>query len=152
MHMTRKVQNALKPVSNEHNHSLLLCWKIDTGFRKNIEPERIKRYADWFFINRIQPHFDMEEKFIYPILGLKHQLIKQAVAQHKRLSRLFQAFDNIEKSLRQIMEELEHHIRFEERVLFKEIQNIATQEQLDRIVINHNYDYFQENTRDIFWS
>lgn len=141
----------LQPLSREHHHSLLLCWKIRTGFSKGIEVERMKKYADWFFKNHIQPHFEVEEKYIFPVLGNENELVKKALSEHRRLTRLFENRDEIEKSLSLIEEELESHIRFEERVLFNEIQQIATEEQLKRITAMHIEEPFQENTQDEFW-
>lgn len=146
-----KRHKSLQPLSYEHHHSLLLCWKIRTGFSKGVEVERIKKYADWFFENHIQPHFEVEEIYFYPILGNEHVLVKKALSEHRRLTRLFESKDEIEKSLSLIEEELESHIRFEERVLFGEIQNIATEEQLKRVAEKHTDEKFQENTEDEFW-
>jgi len=33
---------ALQPLSREHHHGLLLCWKIRTGLKKGIDIDRIK--------------------------------------------------------------------------------------------------------------
>ena len=44
-----KRTEVLKPLSHEHHHGLLLCWKIKTGIKKNIDAARIKKYADWFY-------------------------------------------------------------------------------------------------------
>jgi iron-sulfur cluster repair protein YtfE (RIC family) len=77
--------------------------------------------------------------------------VKKALSEHRRLTRLFENNDEIEKSLSQIEEELEKHIRFEERVLFNEIQEIATEEQLKLIAEKHTEEKFQENTEDEFW-
>lgn len=74
------------------------------------------------FEHHIHPHFEMEETHLFPILGNSSPLIKKARAQHQRLRRLFNDINDIEKSLSLIEEELERHIRFEERVLFNEIQ------------------------------
>jgi len=38
-----KRNEALKPLSRDHHHGLLLCWKIRQGIKLNIEPERIKK-------------------------------------------------------------------------------------------------------------
>lgn len=146
-----KRNKLLQPLSREHHHSLLLSWKIRTGFKKNIEPERIKKYVDWFFLHHVRPHFEMEEKYIFPILGMDQELVKQAMAEHRRLIRLFSDNDEIEKSLSLLEEELESHIRFEERVLFNEIQQIATNEQLEVFDQHHKEQSFQENTEDEFW-
>jgi iron-sulfur cluster repair protein YtfE (RIC family) len=141
----------LQPISREHHHSLLLCWKIRAGFSKGIEVERMKKYADWFFKNHVQPHFEVEEKYIFPILGNENELVKKALSEHRRLTRLFENNDEIEKSLSLIEEELESHIRFEERTLFNEIQKMATEEQLKLMAELHTEKNFQENTQDEFW-
>ena len=62
-------------------------------------------------------------------------IIKKAISQHKRLHRLFIDLNTntLSKSLSLFEEELEQHIRFEERVLFNEIQEIATEEELKLI-------------------
>lgn len=146
-----KRHSALIPFSREHHHSLLLGWKIKMGFSKNISPDRIKKYADWFFKNHILEHFEEEEKYIFPILGNDHPMVKKALADHKRLISLFNEKENIEDSLKSIKEELEAHIRYEERELFKAIQADATTEELQKIEDIHNEIKFEENTTDQFW-
>ena len=49
----------LQPLSHDHHHGLQLCWKIRTGFSRKIELERIKKYADWFFVTHLEPHFTL---------------------------------------------------------------------------------------------
>ena len=141
----------LQPLSHDHHHGLQLCWKIRTGFSKQIEVERIKKYADWFFTNHLVPHFELEEEYIFTILDPKNELVKQALTDHRRLKRLFSQTTDLEKSLGRIEEELEKHIRFEERVLFPEVQTEATAEQLAEIAKIHNHEVFVENNEDPFW-
>ena len=141
----------LQPLSHDHHHGLQLCWKIRTGFSKQIEVERIKKYADWFFTNHLVPHFELEEEYIFTILDPKNELVKQALTDHRRLKRLFSQATDLEKSLGRIEEELEKHIRFEERVLFPEVQTEATAEQLAEIAKIHNHEVFVENNEDPFW-
>lgn len=141
----------LQPLSRDHHNSLLLCWKIRTGFSKGVAVERIKGYADWFFEHHIEPHFEMEEKYLFPILGNNNELVKKATAEHRRLKRLFKHTDDVSKSLSLIEEELEKHIRFEERVLFNEIQKAASEEQLKTISKFHADEKFRDNTDDEFW-
>nr|AWJ66170.1 hemerythrin HHE cation binding region [uncultured bacterium] len=147
-----KRDQALIQVSRDHHHGLLLCWKIRTGFSKGVEVGRIKRYTDWFFETHLVPHFNLEEKYILPILGNKNELVKRALTEHRRLIRLFCNDCEIEKSLSLIEEELEKHIRFEERVLFNEIQKVATAAQLKIISELHDNEKFQDNKKDEFWN
>ena len=147
----QKRHKALQPLSREHHHGLLLSWKIRAGFSKNIEPKRVKIYADWFFENHLVPHFEMEEKHIFTILSKNNDLIKRALADHRRLKRLFTEEENDAKALSQIEEELDKHIRFEERVLFPEIQKVATEKQLALIEDIHQEDDFDDKIDDEFW-
>ena len=146
-----KRHKALQPFSREHHHGLLLSWKIRSGFSKNIELERIKSYADWFFEHQLIPHFDLEEEHVFPLMDADNELIKRALADHRRLKRLFNDTKDVEKSLHKIEEELEKHIRFEERILFPEIQKNATDEQLTLIEDIHDDEGFVDNEEDEFW-
>ena len=150
-HKPQKRHKALQNLSREHHHGLLLSWKIRAGFSKNIEPKRIKIYADWFFETHLIPHFEMEEAHIFTILNEDSDLIKKALADHRRLKRLFTESDDEAKALSKIEEELDKHIRFEERVLFPEIQKVATEAQLALIEAIHQDDDFIDKLDDEFW-
>lgn len=146
-----KRTEALKSLSRDHHHGLLLCWKIRQGIKQNVEPDRIKKYLDWFWISYLKPHFEIEEQYVFPILGKENKLVKQALAEHRKLKRLFVNESDIQKSISLIEEELEKHIRFEERVLFNEIQVVASSEQLLQIELDSSDKIFYENLSDPFW-
>ncbi len=141
---------ALKPLSREHHHGLLLSWKIREGFNRNVEIERIKRYTDWFWKHHLQAHFEFEENYVFPILGQENELIIRALKEHNRLQQIFTATDTVKKNLSSIEEELVSHIRYEERVLFKEIQSIASDNQLEIIEKEHSKNTIDE-WEDEFW-
>lgn len=146
-----KRHKALQPLSREHHHGLLLSWKIRSGFSKNIEVKRIKTYADWFYENHLIPHFELEETHIFPVLNEDHELIKRALSDHRHLKNLFTEADDAHKALHKIEQELEQHIRFEERVLFPEIQKSATEAQLALIADIHQEAGFVDKLDDEFW-
>lgn len=146
-----KRSEKLKPLSREHHHALLLCWKIKNGFAKGASAERIKKYADWFFENHLVPHFEIEEKYVFIVLGDDNTLVKQAKDDHKRLVALFTATEDIDTNLRTIEETLQNHVRFEERILFNEIQKLATEAQLSDIEMFHVEGKFVDNVDDPFW-
>ena len=141
----------LKAVSRDHHHGLLLCWKIREGFKRNIALERMKRYADWFWQTHLVDHFAIEEQYIFPILGDDHELIKRALSEHRRLKRLFSEDTEIWRSLNLIEEELDRHIRFEERILFNEVQKVATAKQLEMVEKHHNQHTCTVDWKDEFW-
>lgn len=147
-----KRHEALKPLSREHHHGLLLCWKIRQGIKKEVELERMKRYTDWFKVQYLDPHFEAEEQYLFPVLGSDHEKVKKALAEHRRLKRLFDEQETVERALHLIEEELDLHIRFEERDLFNEIQEVASPEQLKEIEQHHNGIQFSDDDwKDHFW-
>lgn len=147
-----KRHTAIQPLSREHHHGLLLCWKIRQGLQKNIEPSRIKTYVDWFWDTNLASHFQKEECYLFPILGTEHPLIKQALEEHKTIKTLIENQENIGTDSLFILEKiLNDHIRFEERILFNEIQNSCSIQQLENIEMQLKDEKFEDNLRDPFW-
>ncbi len=147
-----KRSEILKPLSREHHHALLLCWKIKNGFAKGAAAERVKKYADWFFQHHLLPHFEIEEKYVFTVLGDEHPMIKQAKTDHQTLKNLFtQQEGDLEINLREIETTLQNHVRFEERTLFNEVQKYATEDQLSDIEMFHVEEKFVDNVEDAFW-
>ncbi len=142
---------ALQPVSREHHYGLLLSWKIREGLKRKIELSRIKKYIDWFWTEHLCKHFEFEEAYVFPILGKEHQFIERALNEHERLKLLFLANVADEENLSSIEQELSEHIRFEERILFQEIQNVASKDQLDVIEKEHSK-ITADDWPDEFWT
>lgn len=146
-----KRHESLQPLSRDHHHGLLLCWKIREGFKRHIQPERMKRYTDWFWKTHLVSHFETEENYLFPILGNDQELVKQALTEHRRLKNLFEQETDVSETMSLIEHELEQHIRFEERILFNEIQKKATAEQLALCEKHHHGPETQETWQDEFW-
>ncbi|WP_317900055.1 hemerythrin domain-containing protein [Aurantibacillus circumpalustris] len=140
---------SLQCLSHDHHYGLLLCWKIRTGLKKT-DHERIKRYTDYFFKEHLLPHFKIEEKYIFPLLGEESELVQQATKDHLKLKALFEDTTNVLQSLMQIEVELEKHIRMEERVLFKELQRLVPESQLAEALQSHN-EKKDDTWEDKFW-
>lgn len=121
---------ALQPISREHHDGLLLCWKLRKGIAKGIDFERMHAYCHWFWREHLMEHFLREEQYLFPLLGSDHPKIQRAHREHARLERLFTLEKDFEKAVSLIEEELEAHIRFEERDLFNEIQQAVNPEKL----------------------
>jgi len=146
-----KRHKAIQPLSREHHQGLLLCWKIRKGFEKEVQPQRIKNYSDWFWENQLQEHFKIEEEYVFPILGAKDLLVQQALEEHEHLTSLFLQKDEIALSLETIQNDLESHIRFEERALFNKIQEVASVAELKHIWENHEKEISCGVWEDEFW-
>jgi hemerythrin-like domain-containing protein len=145
-----KRNESLKNLSRDHHYGLLLCWKIRTGLN-HVDHERIKNYTDYFFKDHLLPHFRLEEKFIFPLLGEESILVQTAMDDHKKLKELFQTKENVLESLIQIETLLEKHIRFEERVLFKELQRRVPEDQLMAVLGKIGDEPEGDHWEDKFW-
>lgn len=144
----------LQGISREHHDGLLLCWKIRVGLAKNVAPSRIREYCRRFLKNRLKPHFEVEEEVLFPVLGYNDPDVRRAMAEHRRLQRLINGRSDPAVAISLLEEELEAHIRFEERLLFNRIQRQATPEELARIESAHAAlptHVAEDRDEDIFW-
>jgi hypothetical protein len=142
---------ALRPLSHDHHDALLLCWKIRKGLDAGIDTERIKVYAAWMFSTHLEPHFKIEEELVFTVMPSGDPLIAKALEDHTELRGLFNETLSAPGSLAKIADQLEAHIRFEERVLFEQIQIAATPEQLLQIESAHQVAAC-DDWNDEFWS
>lgn len=145
----RKNNSDVKPILKEHNHALELCSRIRKGLEKDIELQRIRAYTDWFLSNYLEPHFKIEEKYIFPVIG-RNLRVKRALANHRRIRKLLSCNCENEKVLNLLEEELTSHIRFEERVLFKEIEDLAKLEEIEQH--HHRIPFSDDVWEDRFWA
>ena len=125
-----KRAKALEPLSHDHHHGLMLCWKMNQGLRKGVSVDRIMAYARYFFKDQLEQHFREEEQFLFPLLGMKNEGVVRALKEHQRLLTLFFEEQNLDKACVCIPKELKDHIRFEERILFNEVQEKTGAEKL----------------------
>jgi hypothetical protein len=142
--------NSLKPLSREHHDGLLLCWKMRRGLQRNISPLRISRYTRHFFTTRLWPHFALEERVLFPLLG-KSGLVAKAKAEHRRIGQLFLIPEPDGPTLELTRQLLEKHIRFEERVLFAELQEKVQDADLERALEEHKACEPEDSWEDRFW-
>ena len=149
---------ALIPLSKDHHFGLLLCWKIRTGVKKEVAPERIVKYVNYFFDNHLRTHFEEEEQHIFALLPEADEKRKKAERQHRKLNRLVQKLSRepqrADVILGQLEEELEAHIRFEERDLFPYLQSSMEESDLERLkqTIEEVHDTQPEKWADEFWA
>ncbi|NGX84473.1 hemerythrin domain-containing protein [Aequorivita sp. KMM 9714] len=129
--MQKGIENkylSLIPLTEDHDEVILFCERIREGLQGKIEIKRIKNYIDWFKEIYLDPHFEIEQEFIFPILGNNNVRVIRAIANHRRLNRLFNETSNLNTVFHKIEEELTTYIGFEERILYQEIRAITTQE------------------------
>jgi iron-sulfur cluster repair protein YtfE (RIC family) len=108
-------------LSRDHHQALLLCWKIKAGLSKNVALSRIYSYVEWFFESHLLPHFRLEEDYVFPLVNSSNREL--ALEQHQQLKDILQSSIKDEQTLIRFHELLNEHIRFEERILFNEVQD-----------------------------
>jgi iron-sulfur cluster repair protein YtfE (RIC family) len=124
--------------SREHHFGLLQVWQIRQDIANGIDARLISKYALEFFEKDLRGHFKREEDFLFSKLPVGDLLREQAENEHKQL---YQLIDNISqnRSDSQLLQEfagvLEAHIRFEERILFNNLQEIMGEDALERLLV-----------------
>ncbi|MCB0763869.1 MAG: hemerythrin domain-containing protein [Flavobacteriales bacterium] len=132
-----KRHDDLKPLSRDHHHALLLCWRVRRDLAERADLDQVLLECHEFFKIHIAPHFTVEEEAVFPVLGNEHPLVQRALSEHRRLVRLFSETKDPLSVLSRIEDELDAHIRFEERTLFPEVQRLASPAHLHRIAEVH---------------
>ncbi|AZB21985.1 hemerythrin domain-containing protein [Kaistella haifensis] len=146
-----KRHEALVHLSRDHHFGLLLCWKLKEGLKKDISVERMSKYIVLFYEQNLKPHFAEEEETIFLILGNAHPLIEEAISQHRELEKMISDGFETPEQIQTFRDLLELHIRTEERQIFPEIENTATEEELQNL-LKQNYPELKEpEYEDLFW-
>jgi len=127
-----KRHESIVPLSRDHHHGLLCCWKIRQGIKKDIAAERIGAYIRYFWNLHLKTHFEEEEQLLFLV---QDPLCAQAVAEHRMLSALEEsiAANPATGDLEAFAGLLDRHIRFEEWVLFPHLERTLPAEKLAAI-------------------
>lgn len=138
-----KRHETLAPLSREHHGALILAQLIKRnapeykGLPATISDKVV--YAINYYKNELKAHFKKEELLLKKVKDLHPQiatLSDEIVAEHALLKGLIvslkKTFDP-EAVLNELGNELDAHIRKEERVLFPLIQEHCTEEMLQKI-------------------
>lgn len=143
---------SLQPLSRDHHHGLLFCWKIRSGIKRHIDPERMQNHAKWFWKEHLVVHFAEEEELVFPVLGNQHELVAQALEEHKLIEEMFSQEEMSYESLQVLQQKLDDHIRFEERNLFNVIQEVATAEQMVQVEKHLGAEHPEAEYEDDYWT
>ena len=155
-HAPLKRYQAIVSFSKEHHFGLLLVWKIRQGLEKGVNAERISNYVEYFFKEDLEKHFKDEEQLLFSRLPVDDVLRKRAEEEHQSIYKLVKDIDenkNDTELLAKLANELEKHIRFEERELFNHLQNHITAENLELIEkrFPNNSKTIDDSWEDTFW-
>lgn len=152
-----KRHQAIISFSKDHHFGLLLVWKIRQGLKRAVDPKRISNYVTFFFKEDLEKHFKEEEELLFTQLPADDRLRKQAEADHQSLYKLVADIEKKQDDavlLNQMADELEKHIRFEERELFNHLQDNIPEKALEKIAERFSGDSkaIDEQWKDLFWT
>jgi iron-sulfur cluster repair protein YtfE (RIC family) len=138
-----KRHESLAPLSREHHGALLLAQLLkknapDYKGMPTSVPGKVE-YALRFFNDSLKGHFDKEELLFQKIQhchdGIQ-KLVSEIVDEHRQLTALFESLEKSAdpgKSLDELGNLLDLHIRKEERVLFPLIQQHCPEALLNEV-------------------
>ncbi|SDC06407.1 hemerythrin domain-containing protein [Niabella drilacis] len=124
-----KRHESIVPLSRDHHHGLLCCWKIRQGIKKKVAVTRIGAYIRYFWDIHLKDHFDEEEQWLF-VAG--DAQCAQAIAEHRRLQALQEtiAANAVTGDVEAFADLLDRHIRFEERILFPHLEQTLSAEKM----------------------
>lgn len=143
----------LAPLSREHHEGLLFVWKLRQGLSKNIDASRMGVFVQWFWQHHLAPHFQKEEQALPLVLSPTHLLLQQMFREHEEIKKLVEemAQHGDLKKFETLAQQLNDHIRFEERQLFGEVEKTASPEQLHLLSEHLKDDEHGAEWDDAFW-
>ena len=155
-HVPIKRHRAIVSFSRDHHFGLLLVWKIRQGLKRAVNAERISNYLLYYFQEDLEKHFKEEEEFLFSKLAVDDDLRMQAEQDHRAIYKLVAAIGENKSNtalLNQLADELEKHIRFEERKLFNHLQSQIAISDLEKIAkrFSNNGESVNKKWEDAFW-
>lgn len=129
----RSVQ--LQPLSREHHDGLLFAWKLKQGIENRVPTDTLKRFTSWYWGHHIKPHFFQEERVLLKYMPATHPLAVQMKKDHDYIRELVLAIDREPErdDFSRLATLVDRHIRFEERELFKHLEETLAPAQLEEI-------------------
>lgn len=138
-----KRHEALAPLSREHHGALILAQLIkrNAPAYKGLPTTIIDKaaYAIQFYKDDLKKHFKKEEEMLQKVRPVHPSIAKVAdeiVNEHQLLKQLFLSLKDAadqEAVLNELGNELDAHIRKEERILFPLIQQYCSEELLQKL-------------------
>lgn len=127
---------ALQPLSHQHHNALMACMLINKGIAKAADTNVMRDFVANLWNEDLLPHFKAEETFLFPLFPPNHPYKKVIEREHETLSLLIQRISIIRLGYTQFKvfaRLLEDHIRFEERIAFNYLQDVAGQAKMEEV-------------------
>jgi hemerythrin-like domain-containing protein len=143
-------------LSKEHHFSLLFCWKVRSGLKKEVEISRVVDYINYFWKEHLLPHFKEEDVLFSTV---NDTLVKRAYDEHHEINATIHLlnssiFSEAPSLALKIADLVDNHVRFEERELFPHLERAIEEPRLIEIgkeIQQLQPEIAQDTFADEFW-
>lgn len=128
----------LQTLSRQHHNGLLAALLLKKGIVKGADEKVMSHFILDFWKQDLEEHFKSEEEILLPALAnttFDDDLNKRLLKEHGMLRSCVTSLQNQPDNavIEEFAKLLEKHIRFEERIYFREAEKILSEEQLQQI-------------------
>lgn len=141
-------------LSRDHHFTLLFCWKIKEGLKKDI-PLILKDYVLFFWNGHMQKHFEQEEELLFqknndPLCNLAKQ---QHLQINEIILQITESPNPHNPIFQTLIDAVNQHIRLEEREVFPFLEKTLPKEDLESIgeILKNEKNDFEDNYPVEFW-
>ena len=128
--MALKRDEALQPLSRQHHQGLMVSLFLSNGLKKGVATKPMRDFILQFWQDDLLKHFESEEQVLVPIAksyAILEPLITRMLLEHQQIVLLINRINNEARAeqletIKAFADQLEQHIRFEERELFEQLQ------------------------------
>lgn len=153
-----KRSDALRTLSHDHHDGLVTVQRLKRGLARTADPHVMADFVQHVWATRLVPHFDQEETHVLPVLrdlgGVA--LADRMQDEHGQLRAVVASLNAVptRQALTAFTELLRQHIRFEERVAFPVVEDLADAETLAAIgrMLQEEPDADAEAWEPAFWA
>jgi len=154
-----KKDRHLISLSWEHRNGLVLVWRVRRGLEKGVDRGIIAAYLLHFWDIAVRPHFETEEKLLFPEMAGEESILAQVRGDHQAIREMVDVFRNGKRpkqtirSLQDFSDALERHIRFEEREVFPVAAKRIPPERMKRLdnALHARFHNVTDNWSPEFW-
>ncbi len=149
---------SLQPLSRQHKSALMTCLLIRKGVSKQASISVMSDFLLKCWQVEIKPHFEQEESSLIPALRTypEGKNFADAILRDHELWRT--AMTHLEQAnvthrlLGDLADQLEQHVRFEERIVFPSLESSLSPEQLSQLKLEEDDHTALCNTYPVkFW-
>ncbi|QCR22476.1 hemerythrin domain-containing protein [Pontibacter sp. SGAir0037] len=152
-----KRDKSLVPLSREHHFGLLFCWKLRQGLQNGTDLEVLREYVQYFWDHVLKAHCEEEEWLLNRLVPENETPRLQLEEEHHLLHEIIDCICQGNRLTRELFEvlqqDLEEHIRWEERHLYPYLQAVTHSDQLELTgqLLAHKHTDKQDSFPISFW-